>query len=103
MRFLDGTRHQNVRLASLAADTLIWEYHVTILPKKGRMLIESPPSPRLAAVMVGSGQKGGTPTSPTAQMIFAHLYVTHPPTVAVWSAARDATAACEFYAKLGGC
>ena len=46
--------------------------------KLGSVLNPDPPSPRHAAVIVGSSQKDGTATSPTDGAIFPDMYVTHP-------------------------
>ena len=70
-------------------------------PKVAKILFLTPPSPRRAAAHDAIEQRVGEKLSPTAQTIFAGMYITHALPMAVWCTLRHAVAGCEFTSKLG--
>ena len=61
------------------------------------------PSPQLTLAMVGESQNDGTPTSQSAQIIFADMSVTHPLATAIETTTQCAIATCELTQKLVIC
>ena len=70
------------------------------IEKKGDLDRDTPLGPWRAASMIGSSQKDGTVTSPTAQIIFAYMYVTHTTTVAVYGMVCRLDTTCELAQRL---